>query len=182
MEEQPIIVAEFEKATLKKYWILGGVVISVCTIVGIPLMLIWVPIAMLVMDRWIDRLHAELTPTKLIIRKGYLVRVEKIVPLEKITDLALKQGPIMRFMNLEAISVETAGSSGGGEGGALVQLVGIKNTREFRKAVLEQRDAVAGGAAKGTVAPGESKGDVLERIYETLGRIEKALAKGDDGG
>ncbi|MFG0257001.1 MAG: PH domain-containing protein [Phycisphaerales bacterium JB043] len=181
MEEQPILVAEFEKPKLKRYFLLAGLVISVCTVVGIPLMLIWVPIALLIMDKVIDRYYAELTPTKLIIRKGFLVRTEKVVPLEKITDLGLKQGPIQRHMGLESITVETAGSSGGGEGGALVNLLGIKDTRGFRKAVLDQRDLVAAGSA--TPAPvsiPSDGGDVLERIATSVERIERHLRRDSD--
>jgi carboxylesterase len=39
---------------------------------------------------------------------------ESTVPLEKVTDLAVKQGPIMKWCEVEAISVETAGQSMGG--------------------------------------------------------------------
>lgn len=178
-------MAEFDKDQLRKYWMIKGMVISILTVVGIPLMAIWVPIAWKFMGRWIERLSAELTPTKLVIRHGYFVRVEKIVPLEKITDLALRQGPIMRRLGLEAIAVETAGQSAG-PGAALVQLVGINNTRAFRKAVLDQRDIVAAGSQptplQSDATPqspstpgGGSDRDILEKIHDTLTNIERKL-------
>ena len=62
---------------------------------------------------------------------------EKSIPLEKITDVGLSQGPIMRMFGLYRLSFETAGQSGHG---ALVSLLGVENASEFREAILEQKD------------------------------------------
>jgi len=176
----PILLeATFNKGAIQKYWMLSGVLISIVTVIGIPTMLIWVPIMLFFSSRIIDRMDATLTPTKLIIRKGWLVRVEKVLPLEKITDLGLMQGPIMRALGLHQITVETAGSSGAGQ--SLVKLIGIHNTEAFRTAVLKQRDLVSAGKGAPAPAPIESQGDssasgdALERINGTLERIEKLL-------
>jgi putative membrane protein len=184
VDEQLLAVAEFDKDELRKYWLMKGFLISILSVVGIPLMAIWVPLAWIFMGRWIARLGAELTPTKLIIHRGYFVREEKVVPLEKITDLSLKQGPIMRRLGLEAIAVETAGQSSG-PGAALVQLVGIRDTRGFRAAVLAQRDKVVmGGSDDGSGSVGKPAAtaqdgrdtEVLEKIYTTLVQIERTLS------
>jgi len=174
--------ARFNKPSIQKYWMISGILLSIITIVGIPLMLIWIPIMLFVSGRVIDRMQATLTPTKLIIRKGLLVRVEKVLPLEKITDLGLVQGPIMRSLDLHSITVETAGQSSGGQ--SLVRLLGIIDTEGFRTAVLDQRDAIA-DRKSGASAPTESgspsaSGDTLERISGTLDRIEKLLEEGRD--
>lgn len=179
-EDQILTEAKFDKQAIQKYWMIMGVIISILTVVGIPLMLIWVPIMLFISGRIIDRMQAQLTPTKLIIRKGWLVRIEKVLPLEKITDLGLVQGPIMRALGLHNITVETAGQSSGGQ--SLVKLIGVIDTEAFRTAVLEQRDAVSAG--KGAPAPVStdapvialSSSDALERINGTLERIEKLLA------
>ena len=175
--ETILLDAQFNKKSIQKYWMISGVILSIVTIVGIPLMLIWIPIMLFLSGRIIDRMQATLTPTKLIIRKGLLVRVEKVLPLEKITDLGLMQGPIMRSLELHSITVETAGQSSAGQ--SLVRLLGIDDTEAFRTAVLNQRDAVAdrksGGQAPAETTTPAASGDTLERISGTLERIEKLL-------
>ena len=177
--ETILLEAKFDKQPIQKYWMISGVLISIATIIGIPFMLIWIPIMLFFSSRIIDRMEATLTPTKLIIRKGWLVRIEKVLPLEKITDLGLMQGPIMRALNLNQITVETAGSSGAGQ--SLVKLIGIIDTEAFRTAVLAQRDAVAAGKGAAPVQIESTGGspassDALERINGTLERIEKLLS------
>jgi putative membrane protein len=106
-----------------------------------------------------------------------LVRQEKTVPLDKITDLALIEGPIMRYLDLQAIKVETAG----GSAGALIQLVGIVDARAFRDTVLRQRDLVAasGPSTPSEAGPALSAGDNarLIEIRDVLLRIEDRLPK-----
>ena len=92
-------------------------------------------------------LSCVLTEKTLQVAKGLFVRVEKTVPLDKITDMGLVQGPIMRHFGLETLSVETAGQS---SQGSLLKLTGIVETRRFRDTVLRQRDeAVASLAREG---------------------------------
>lgn len=152
------------------YWLLSGTVVLCVTIVGIPLAVLWFVFGSLLTRKWLARMECVLTERTLIVKKGVMVRVEKTIPLEKITDLAMVQGPIMRAFDLHALSVETAGTSGPG---ALVSLVGIVDAPDFREKVLRQRDAVAGGKGSGEAT--EGGGDVvavLERISATLERIE----------
>jgi len=100
------------------------------------------------------------------------------VPLEKITDLGQHQGPIMRHLNLQGLSVETAGQSGPG---SLVRLVGIEDTDGFRDAVLDQRDALM-GRGQAAVAPpvavadsGADQPNTLQEIRDSLLRIEELM-------
>lgn len=81
-----------------------------------------------------------LTEKALKVRKGVFVRVEKTIPLDKITDMGMVQGPVMRYFDLHKLTIETAGQSGSG---ALVSLTGIKDVKSFREAVLDQRDEIA---------------------------------------
>ena len=82
----------------------------------------------------------------------------------------------MRYLDLQAISVETAGQS---VPGALIRLVGIDGAREFRDKVLRQRDAVVAGSppALPEVAASGSTNDaqVLVEIRDALLRIEERL-------
>lgn len=152
---------------------------------GISLLGLGIPVAVYFIARWYYRLYFQrlscvLTTRSLRIGKGLLFRQERAVPLDKITDMGMVQGPLMRWLGLEAMSVETAGSTGGGKGGALVTMVGIVDSRAFREAVLAQRDAVtdreapAAGAAAVTAPAGEG---VLVEIRDALLRIEGRLGE-----
>jgi putative membrane protein len=88
----------------------------------------------------------------------------------------------MRYFNIEALSVETAGNSAGS---SLVQLTGIKDGRAFRDLVLAQRDKVtiASGASAGSSGDEVSAGSndqtiqLLTEIRDTMRNIEGQLGK-----
>ena len=109
------------------------------TIFGIPLLLLWFPFGSVFTRRYLASMECVLTDKALKVKKGVFVRVEKTIPLEKITELAMVQGPVVRHFDLHTLTVETAGQSGTG---ALVALTGIVDAEAFREAVLNQRDAV----------------------------------------
>ncbi|MEL6330844.1 MAG: PH domain-containing protein, partial [Planctomycetota bacterium] len=106
---------------VKSYYMLGLLFISVISIIGIPLLVITVPLGLLFVGRWVDRLRCVLTDRTLEIEKGILTRTESTIPLEKITDLQMVQGPIMRMLGLRAFKVETAGQTN--PAGAMMMLV-----------------------------------------------------------
>jgi putative membrane protein len=174
--EEPIRRASFDPQ-VKTYWLLSGVIVLVATIVGIPLLLLWIPIGLVLTGRYLDRMECVLTSKSLEVRKGLFVRVEKTIPLEKITDMGLVQGPIMRWLGIDRLTVETAGQSGAG---ALVSLTGVVQAKEFREAVLTQRDALAEGyVQRGTEqAGGRSPADSnLDEVLASLQRIESLLQR-----
>jgi putative membrane protein len=125
-----------------RYHVLATVAALAVTVVGIVVIPIVAPIVYLYYTRYYQRLSVRLTSRELKVRRGILVVEEKSTPLEKITDLAVYQGPVMRAMGLKGIKVETAGQTST-TGSALVTVVGIVDTDDFRDLVLEQRDRVA---------------------------------------
>jgi putative membrane protein len=160
------------------YWLLSGAFVFVITVVGIPLLLLWFPIGHALTKRYLDRMDCVLTKNALKVRKGIFVRVEKTIPLEKITDMGMVQGPILRHFNLHTLTVETAGQSGQG---SLVSLTGIVDAPSFREAVLTQRDLLAASAS--SPAPEFNRGgplnsdSLLSEIRDSLLRIESQLDK-----
>lgn len=151
-------------------------------IVTIPLIPFVVPITVWYWRRQYARLRVVLTTRDLKVHRGVFMREEKSIPLEKITDLAVFDGPIMRRMGLRGIRVETAGQTT--QGTALVSVVGIEGTDNFRDLVLRQRDRIAETDAEPAPAAGTraaaGEGAVLEAlhgIHTTLERIERALGR-----
>ena len=180
-EEAVLLEATFSKK-VETYWLLSIAIAMVFTcvgIVGLPLLAIFGPS---LASRFRKAMSARLTERTLKVSRGILTRVEKTIPLDKITDLGMVQGPIMRAMDLRALSIETAGSTGQG---ALVRLIGVEDTEAFRDAVLRQRDRLADDGSAGTRAVASHASDVrpesatdqpvLREIRDTLGRIETLL-------
>ncbi|MHC4376303.1 MAG: PH domain-containing protein [Planctomycetota bacterium] len=195
-DDRVLLEAQFNP-NVKTYWLLSGVIILLVCVVTIPLIPVWWILGMAFTDRYLSSLSCVLTERNLKVSKGVFVRQEKTVPLEKITDLGLVQGPIMRHLELEALSVETAG---GTTAGALVQMVGIVDTRDFRAAVLRQRDRLAslvegrsGAAPTDSSAPAAPTdmtalleavnrlGAHVERIEGQTERIAAALEQRGEG-
>lgn len=170
------------KATFNKkvctYWLLSTTIVLTVTVVGIPFLLIWLPLGYLFTGKYLDKMECILTEKDLKVKKGIFVRVEKTIPLEKITDVGMVQGPIMRHFGIHQLTVETAGQS---SQGPLVSLTGINDAEDFRETVLQQRDMMRGGNAAApaepqAAAPAEDQ-TVLKDIHETLLRIEEQLKK-----
>ena len=173
--ENHILKAKFNTIVCT-YWLLSGALILTVTIVGIPLLLLWFPIGKYFTKRYLDRMDCILTDKTLIVRKGIFVRVEKIIPLEKITDMGMVQGPIMRYYKLHKLTIETAGQS---SQGALVSLIGITKVKSFRETVLKQRDMISPSSTNLTQAAESERptdnGTLLSEIRDSLLRIEAKL-------
>ncbi|MDF1798403.1 MAG: PH domain-containing protein [Planctomycetota bacterium] len=176
---------------LKTYYLLQTMFLLLVTFFGILLMPIWFFIGRAVHKRQYEALECELTERTLNFRKGFLFRVQKNVPLDKITDLALNEGPILRYLGLCSLTVETAGG-GAGVGTGQAVLVGVMDPIEFRNAVMRQRDAVSmGGGQRQAPAPvaaaavdspnADAQLTVLTDIRDALGRIEQRLEERDQG-
>ncbi len=184
MREQKILLeADFQNAA--RYYTIAFSAVLACTVVAIPLIIFIAPLVYIIRKIEYDRIRCFLTDRTLVVHRGVLNKREQTIPLEKITDLAIAQGPIMRMCGIEAISVETAGQSGAG--GALINLVGIKDARAFRDSVLEQRDRLRGldddmPTPTTTTSPTTPTIDnsVLVEIRDSLLRIERGLADRSD--
>ncbi|NKI33566.1 PH domain-containing protein [Wenzhouxiangella sp. XN79A] len=162
-----------------RYSMISFTLTMIATIVGILLLPIALPIAWWYYRRFYATLEVVLTSRELQVSRGVLIRQEKSIPLEKVTDLALIQGPIMRRMDIKGLQVETAGQSST-PGGALVKLIGIIDTDGFRDDALDQRDKVTDRPDAGPAAPEPSAGDtgqLLTEIRDTLKRIDARLAE-----
>ncbi|NNC90485.1 MAG: PH domain-containing protein [Akkermansiaceae bacterium] len=171
-DAEVIATAEFDRKT-GVYWMLSTLIVLCVTVVGIPIAVVWLFVGLIFTNRYLARMECALTTNTLKVGKGILTRVEKTIPLEKITDMAMVQGPIMRAMGLYKLTVETAGTSGPG---ALVALTGIVDAPVFREKVLAQRDRISGAKSDSAGSPsaaGDSHLAILGEIRDSLRRIEE---------
>ncbi|MFY8326785.1 PH domain-containing protein [Pseudoalteromonas sp. ZZD1] len=158
---------------VKSYWITLGVVTCLVCLVGIPLIPIVALIIWIVSGRMLKAMSAVLLERKLVVKRGVFFKEEKSIPLEKITDVGLSQGPLMRLFGLYRLSFETAGQSGHG---ALVSLLGVENASEFREAILTQKDNLT-EAKPSTVKTDEpqSQVELLRALTYSVKNIEQMM-------
>ena len=164
------------------YWMVQAQLLLVFTVILLPLAPIWLIFGWGFHRKQLARMECQLTDRSLNIRKGVLFRVEKNIPLDKIQDVGLREGPILRWLGLSSLVVETAGQSG--QAGADAHLIGIVDAPSFRDRVLDRRDEVverlrgpapvAAGADEGAGEPAEATA-LLREISDSLVRIEGRL-------
>lgn len=165
-----LIKAEFEPR-LKTYLLIYSSLLFFISIIGIPLIPIWLIIAYFYVNKYFERLECELGTRSIHFTKGLLVRVERNIPLDKIQDIMFKEGPLLRWLGLSSLRIETAGQA---TPGFDLTLIGIKDASIFRRKVLEQRDAVTSISDKsGEEANGAGLQEILSSIQQTLQKIEE---------
>ena len=179
---ETIAEAQFDRnfTSWSRIAICGYLFISV---VGILLIPFWWAVSYWYGAEFLRRVSARLTTNALEIKIGVFFRKESTIPLNRITDLRLHDGPVMRHYGLRGLKVETAGMSGQ-DSGSEGNLIGVIDAEGFRNAVLAQRqrviEAETGQQATvvaTTAAPGN---DTLVEIRDILARIESHLARRDD--
>ena len=170
MDEKPLLTAAFDPK-VKTYWLIFALVLGILTVVGILLLPVVVIVIWQVSQRVLDAMSAELFTRKLVVKRGIFFRVEKSIPLEKITDVGLTQGPLMRALGLYRLDFETAGQSGSG---ALVSLLGVVEAQDFREQILMQKDSLQSSDDQKEARIAEP--EQLSAILESVRNIERMLA------
>ena len=180
-----IAEAEFDR----NFTLWGRVVISgylIISVVGILLIPFWWVLSSWYGAEYLRRVSARLTTNALEVRMGVFFRKESTIPLNRITDLRLHDGPVMRHYELRGLKVETDGTSGGQSGSSEGNLIGVHDADDFRNAVLAQRQRVIEAESSGRSVTadhsqvGEASDDsVLVEIRDILSRIEGHLAQSD---
>lgn len=142
------------------------------TVVGILVLPIWLVIGPFWVKRYHAALRCEVTDRNVVIGKGLLFRRELTIPLDKIQDISIREGPLLSAFGLLQLRIETAGQSSSPGGKSDADLVGLIDARSLRDRILDQRDAMAGADA----APVDSDRQILIDMRDALLRIEAQLA------
>jgi putative membrane protein len=178
MQEKVILKASFNPK-VKTYWMLLSVIFSSIFIISIPLVPFVLLITFLVSSAVLKAMSAELLERKLVVKRGVWFKIEKSIPLEKITDVGMMQGPLMRVFGLYRLDFETAGQSGPG---ALVSMIGINQAEAFRERILQQKDllqvkpVINESSAEAVITDGVSNHQFAE-LLKSVQRIEALLEK-----
>lgn len=172
MNSQPAVILDATfSPKLKTYHLVTNTAFLIFSIIGIPLLPFWAFIGPWWARRHFAALGCVLTERSVIVRKGVFFRREVTIPLDKIQDVSLRDGPLLRRFGLVNLRIETAGQSTTAAGTSEADLVGLTDARGFRERVLALRDRTTAVAAPATNEQLRHI-QVLEEIRDVLLRIE----------
>jgi membrane protein YdbS with pleckstrin-like domain len=125
-----------------KVSLLHPIVLMLFALVAVATLLAIVgpPIQVRALRYWMDG-------TTLRIDQGNVVRQCKSIPLDRVTDIEMAQGPLMRACGVWTLKIQTAGSTDREPEGRLWATV---NAESVRDAIVAHRDKAVGGARDAT--------------------------------
>lgn len=161
---------------LRWYRYLQGTLVLVATVVGVLALPIWLMVGWWWSVRYWEVLECTLGRRTLSIGYGIWFRTENSIPLEQIQDVSVRHGPLLNWLGLTKLKIETAGQ--GSSRQAAGNLVGVEDAVAFRDRILQQRErlsdrrAASGG---GVSSEGPGTASVLTEIRDAVLRIEEQL-------
>ncbi|MFD1615124.1 PH domain-containing protein [Gelatiniphilus marinus] len=143
------------------------------SILGIPILIVWfLGLGQHISKRFYNNLECQLTNRHLEFKKGVLFKVEKTIPLENIQDLTFIENPLLKYLDLRILKIETAGQSN--PKGSDMKLIGIIDSANFKEQVLKQREAIQSNSKENmqTAFSNEKTNILLEEIRDLLNDIK----------
>ena len=113
-------------------------------------------------------MSAALTDRSVNMRMGWLFKKQQNIPLDKLTDVSIHEGPILNAFGVVRMQFETAGA-------APFILTGVKNSEQFRDLVLEQRDSLVSNPIPHASNLGSE--EVFMEIRDLLKSIDSKLSE-----
>lgn len=157
---------------IKTYILLVVAFFLVISIAGIPLLIIWfLGLGQYISRRYYNNLTCQLTTHHLQFKKGVLFKVEKTIPLENIQDLTFIENPLLDFLDLKILKIETAGNSN--PRGSDMKLMGIVEAQEFKKLILNQREALSRSKTKDQEGSSLNQNQVVDLLTEIRDLLKK---------
>jgi membrane protein YdbS with pleckstrin-like domain len=120
----------------------------------------------------------ELREDEMSWKRGVWFRRTGIVPYNRITNLDLVQGPVMRALGISTLSIQTAGYSG--QAVPEIRIEAIEHAEELRELVRTQVRGHTGGDGTGTGAA-PSTGRLLTTEMQILDELRKIRALLEQG-
>ena len=165
-----IFSVDFNRKVIVYWWLaaMGGMA---ATIIGIPLAILWLLLGWIVHKKQFENLSCELTDRSINLRMGWLFKKQQNIPLDKLTDVSIHEGPILNFFGVVRMQFETAGAQP-------FMLTGVKDGPGFRDLVLKQRDVMSANISSGGQGP--QSNDVLVEIRDILQQINANFSGEDE--
>ena len=166
-----MVSGEFHKSVITYWWAMTNLIL-LFTIIGIFVMIFWLPFGWIIHKMQFKNLECTLTERGIRIRKGWIFKAQQNIPLDKLTDISIHEGPVLNFFGIVRISIETAGA-------VPFQLVGLRKSSasQFRDIVMVRRDSITQvPSSQGTGGQNAQSDDVLVEIRDILQQINTNLS------
>ena len=161
------MAVEFDKKIVIYWWLTTNLGL-LASFIGIPLMLFWIPFGWIIHQKQYDHMSAALTDRSVNMRMGWVFKKQQNIPLDKLTDVSIHEGPILNAFGVVRMQFETAGA-------APFILTGVKNSEQFRDLVLEQRDSLVSSPIPHTSNLGSEA--VFTEIRDLLKSIDSKISE-----
>ncbi len=139
-------------------------------------------IALIVFFIWVRYFYAsmwyELHQDEMRWKRGVIFQGTGIVPYNRITNIDIRQGPIMRILGISTLSIQTAGYSGKAMPEISIEaIVFADELRELIRTKVRSCSALGDGTGTGRPATPSPGAHVEEQILEELKAIRQLLEK-----
>lgn len=149
----------------------GGGVLALLIFVAV-----WIPL-------YYRSIIYHLTDTEMTWKRGVWFRSTGIVPYNRITNVDIVQGPVMRFFGISNLRIQTAGYSAQAQ--AEIRILGIEEPEPLRELIMAQVRgrppvAAATGGEENETAPapvGAGQEAIVAELRAIRGLIEKITEK-----
>jgi membrane protein YdbS with pleckstrin-like domain len=172
--------------------IIGGILLIAGYFSELPLLMAGIAIVLLVIIAfylfWVGNYYKtiffELKDDEVTWKRGVWFRQTGIVPYDRITNIDIYQGPLMRLLGFSLIKLQTAGYSG--QTKAEITMEGIVEAEELRETIRSMiretrkvtgpMDGTSGVSSQG-ISPQAHTGELLEEIRSIRMLLEKLVEK-----
>jgi hypothetical protein len=115
--------------------------------IAVTFILLWIWVGM-----YYDSMSYELREDEINWKRGVWFRTTGIVPYNRIVNLDLRQGPLMRFLGISTLAIQTAGYSG--QAVPEIKIEGIEHAEELRELIRSHvRGSVSHDDGTGSAKP-----------------------------
>ena len=154
-------------------WMFVDSIFTILIVIGLAVLGVCVVFACIWAPLYYKSVVYHLNDTEMTWKRGVFFRKTGIVPYNRITNVDIVQGPVMRLFGISHLKIETAGG-GASKSSAEIQLEGISDPEPLRQLIMDfVRGQKPAAAATGTEY--KSRNADLQALLEEVSAIRRLL-------
>ena len=154
-------------------WMFVDSIFTILIVIGLAVLGVCVVFACIWAPLYYKSVVYHLNDTEMTWKRGVFFRKTGIVPYNRITNVDIVQGPVMRLFGISHLKIETAGG-GASKSSAEIQLEGISDPEPLRQLIMDfVRGQKPAAAATGTEY--KSQNADLQALLEEVTAIRRLL-------
>ena len=154
-------------------WMFVDSIFTILIVIGLAVLGVCVVFACIWAPLYYKSVVYHLNDTEMTWKRGVFFRKTGIVPYNRITNVDIVQGPVMRLFGISHLKIETAGG-GASKSSAEIQLEGISDPEPLRQLIMDfVRGQKPVAAATGTEY--KSRNADLQALLEEVAAIRRLL-------